>query len=261
MSDIRFNRWLHQSGTGGVSQDSSGRVGIGSSVPRTTLDVVGVVSATSFTGNLTGNVTGNVNATGVSTFANVQISTGSSITVGDKFISSSGVGLGQTTTTGRNAGVGTATGTIIYNSSTQQLEIYNGTSWTASNASQFIDATGGTITTYYSGGVLWKTHSFTSSDTFQVISAPAINNTVEYLVVGGGGGGAANRGAGGGGAGGFVTGIGLTVSSAPGSYTITVGAGGGNANTSTPQAATNGIPSFITNPGISSITAQGGGIS
>jgi len=39
MSDIRFNRWLHQSGTGGVYQDSSGRVGIGTSVPTSALDV------------------------------------------------------------------------------------------------------------------------------------------------------------------------------------------------------------------------------
>ena len=33
MSDIRFNGWLHRSGTGGVWQDSSGNVGVGSSVP------------------------------------------------------------------------------------------------------------------------------------------------------------------------------------------------------------------------------------
>ena len=46
MSDIRFNRWSHSTGTGGIFQDSSGRVGVGSSVPKTTLDVVGIVSAT-----------------------------------------------------------------------------------------------------------------------------------------------------------------------------------------------------------------------
>ena len=45
MSDIRFNRWLHQSGTGGVYQDGSGRVGIGSSVPSQALTVVGNINA------------------------------------------------------------------------------------------------------------------------------------------------------------------------------------------------------------------------
>lgn len=64
MSDIRFNRWLHQSGTGGVYQDGSGRVGIGSSTPTEALDIVGVASATSFFGPLTGDVT----SSGTSTF-------------------------------------------------------------------------------------------------------------------------------------------------------------------------------------------------
>ena len=29
MSDIRFNTWLHQSGTGGITQVDGGHVGIG----------------------------------------------------------------------------------------------------------------------------------------------------------------------------------------------------------------------------------------
>ena len=33
MSDIRFNQWLHQSGTGGVSQVASGAVGVGTTNP------------------------------------------------------------------------------------------------------------------------------------------------------------------------------------------------------------------------------------
>ena len=34
MSDVRFNQWLHQSGTGGVSQVSGGHVGIGTTNPE-----------------------------------------------------------------------------------------------------------------------------------------------------------------------------------------------------------------------------------
>ena len=60
MSDIRFNNWKHQSGTGGVAQDSGGQVGIGSTIPHATLNVggdgvfTGIVTASSFSGSWTG---------------------------------------------------------------------------------------------------------------------------------------------------------------------------------------------------------------
>lgn len=64
MSDIRFNQWLHNSGTGGVSQVDGGHVGIGTTNPLipvgagvTAVLNVGVVTANSYYGsgaNLTG---------------------------------------------------------------------------------------------------------------------------------------------------------------------------------------------------------------
>ena len=73
MSDIRFNRWLHQSGTGGIYQDSSGNIGIGTSVPTSALDLgtgnirshnihsTGIItSVAGFSGDVTGNLIGDV---------------------------------------------------------------------------------------------------------------------------------------------------------------------------------------------------------
>ncbi len=75
MSDVRFNNWKHQSGTGGVVQDSSGSVGIGSTLPTAKLDIggavkidAGIVTATTFSGNIVGTA---ATFTGVLTYEDV----------------------------------------------------------------------------------------------------------------------------------------------------------------------------------------------
>ena len=194
-------------------------------------------------------ITGSVTATGLSTFSSgIQVGATTSIVVGDTFIRNNSIGLGATTTTGRNAGVGTAAGTLIFNTTTGSIEYYTGTSWGALKA---FDATGGTIT--IANGR--KIHTFTGSGTFTVNVGGA---DVEYLVVAGGGGGgsAGNPGyyetGAGGGAGGFRTG---SLPVIPGSYSVTIGAGG--AGGASPVNTSKG------NPGadsiFSTITSTGGG--
>jgi len=175
-----------------------------------------------------------------------------SITVGDTFLKVNQVGLGQTTTTGRNAGVSTATGTLIFNNTTNSVEIYDGIGWkSVSQDGQFIQATGGAENIFSEGGVSYKSHTFTSSGTFSVnYVGPPAYSAVDYLVVGGGGGAAGDIG-GGGGAGGFRVGSGHTVTT--GDYTITVGSGGA-ASATGPTVASNGGNSIF-----DTVTSLGGG--
>ncbi|WP_290944051.1 glycine-rich domain-containing protein [Hyphomonas sp.] len=130
--------------------------------------------------------------------------------------------------------------------------------------SNFITATGGTITTVDTN---YKVHTFTSPGTFQVTSAGSGDgNLIDYLVVAGGGGGPASQG-GGGGAGGFresqhapyapvytasplksTTSLPVSIQS----YPITVGAGG--STTPSCAKASNGSDSVAL-----TITSAGGG--
>ena len=66
-------------------------------------------------GNITGNLVGN--ATGITT---------TQITVGDTFLKATAIGIGTTSTTGRDVGISTAIGTIIYNSTDSVVQVWSG---------------------------------------------------------------------------------------------------------------------------------------
>ena len=126
-------------------------------------------------------------------------------------------------------------------------------------------ATGGVISDYTSGNNVYRAHIFTTSGTFDVTSIGSLGNTVEYLVVAGGGSGGRTQGGygvGGGGAGGFRTNLAghplagspLSVSTSPGSYTVTVGGGGAGALGPGDVPGNKGSDSVF-----GSITSTGGG--
>jgi len=234
---------------------ATGGVNASQGIDATGLRVTGIAThgQTTTTGLSNAGVStlGNATATtlvvsGVSTFSGgAFVAAGFGLTVGSSFIKNNAVGIGSTTTTGRNAGVGTAAGTLIYNTTEAAVQFYSGNEWF--DIASIFSATGGTENTSSRSG--YKVHTFTSPGTFTVTNG---TKTAEYLVVAGGGGGANHRG-GGGGAGGMRTGT-FSITSTIGTYTVTVGSGGAGAG-----VGNDGTPSFITNPGISSITSTGGG--
>ena len=109
-------------------------------------------------------------------------------------------------------------GSVRWSTDLNNFEFYIGRGTTTWSTSNWMTATGGTVST--SGNT--KIHTFFSSDTFQVGNG---GDAEIYLIGGGGGGGGggANSGSPGGGGGGLV------YAKAPftgGNYTITVGSGG-----------------------------------
>ena len=133
-------------------------------------------------------------------------------------------------------------------SGTTAMKVWSGTAW-----DQMINkfsATGGTTSTYSSGGVTYKVHTFTSSGTFIADSA----GSVDVLVVAGGGGGSGAF-AGGGGAGGIVHAGGYNIG--PNSFLVSVGSGGGGGlgwqNSTNMQGNTGGDSSVF------GFIAKGGG--
>lgn len=167
-----------------------------------------------------------------------------------------------------------ATGDLIWSTTDNQLQVWNGSSWVAAvGAGQVISASGGDTFTPGNG---FKLHIFTSPGTFTLSNPSAL---VDYAIIAGGGGGGSigityifsgSNGpptgpAGGGGAGGFLLG---TTTFSSGSYSVSIGAGGGGGPaTPTPGPAwpqggsgpgSNGGNSSISGPS-GTWTATGGG--
>ena len=145
------------------------------------------------------------------------------------YLGTHAVGLGTTTTTGRNAGVGTPIGSLVFNRTTSLVQVFKGNKWSDISDDRF-SATGGTKTE--SGGKIY--HSMTGSTPFVVASG---EKNIELLVIGGGGSGGGaegaitgtNGGGGGGGAGAVIYKSAFPVTS--GTYTISIGAGGAAVST------------------------------
>ena len=181
-------------------------------MPTSDLDVAGTVTATTFVGNVTGDVTAN------------------QITVGDKFINSTAIGIGTTTT---NVGVNTALGALILNTTTNKVQLYGPLGWV--NVKGSVDtgivATGGIISDYIDGNKVYRAHIFNASGSLEITElSKDFSNTIEYLAVSGGGSGGGEQsgwGGGGGGAGGIKLGSQIF---GTGSHAVAIGAGGASVN-------------------------------
>ena len=160
------------------------------------------------------------------------------------------VGVGSTTTAGRNAGIGTENGFLIYNTDTQQLEVFNDGLWVGGLTTPY-SVTSPTVTANTSSRPGYAVFTFTSPGTLEVSGGPAA--IAEYLVVAGGGGGGSTFHGTGGGAGALRFSDSFTLS--PGTYTVTVG--GGGAGGVEPQAYDAGGDG--NNSVFGPITSSGGG--
>jgi hypothetical protein len=182
------------------------------------IDQAGVMTATSFAGS-------GANLTNLPSDVTVSATAPSSPSEGDLWF---------------NSATSTVSSVV-----TKAMAVYNGTSW--NQLSNVTSATGGTERTYTG----YKSHTFTSSGTFQITQgSPAC----DILIVAGGGGGGGRHHGGGGGAGGVrvFTNQALTA----GSYTITVGAGGGDVAAENVQGSMGNTSTFQS---IASSSGGGGG--
>jgi len=283
MSTIKVNKILSADNpevdvADGLTVTGEVKVGSAVTVNSTGIDATGVITATSFKGsganltslpaaNLTGtlpaisgaNLTG-IDATSIKdSSGNVKIqgnNSGATVTgvitaVGGNstegaFLKGTAVGVGTTTNAGLVAGVGTAPGTLTFNTGVG-LQCYMGDDVGWKNVASFITATGGSKSTAAGKTI----HTFTSSGAFVLTDGAP---TCDILIVGGGGAGGQDV-AGGGGAGGMVEGT-ITLPG-PGTFPVTVGDGGSNASEGGDTPAPGGNSSWTIPVG--TITAAGGG--
>ena len=228
-------------------------------VTATGINASGVITATSFSGD--GSGLSGIDASSLKSGGVVKVQANSSgavvtgvVTTGNAFIKDSAVGLGTTSSTGRDAGIGTATGTLIYLPASG-LQIYTGDDggWkTVADTDEIrsITVTGGTVTTSGDNRI----HTFTSDGTFTTDGN--ITGAQLLVIAGGGGGGGAVYGAGGG-AGGVAYSTGMTIPGA--SYTATVGPGGAGGPSSTDFGTTGTDSTFGSAPQPAYRIAKGGG--
>ena len=260
--------------TGVVKASSDVRVTGNLNAGITTLGAVTVTSITGDGSALTGiaatdNInTNNIKISGITTLGTTTtIGIGKSINynnVQKAFISDHAVGLGSTTTAGRNAGLGTASGTIAYNDTLKQVCYYAGDSigWigiSSTNAEATHNATGGTKTV----GPTHTIHAFTSAGPGNFVITGTMVKNYSIFVVGGGGGGAygsPNGGYAGGGGGGGGIAYHPAVPLVAGTYALSVGAGGaGGTNNTTGGNAGEGTDSLFDPTGSYPFVANGGG--
>ena len=263
-SEIRVNQIQNRSGLTTTTLNDHGVVVAGIVTANSfSGDITGNVTGNitgDITGNTaghhTGNVTGNVDgSSGISTFGGLfvtgtvdinaqtfleQLSVSGVVTATagnpteGSFLKGTSVGIGTTTTAGRNAGVSTANGTLVYNSSINQLEVYANNQWQRVVQKEPFAVSGGTISNDVNRAA-FVTHTFTSPGNF--VTAGQITSA-EIFVIGGGAGGGGRRYGAGGGAGGAMLANGVTIDA--GTYGVTIGSGGAGGTYPSPNAGNRG---------------------
>ena len=207
-------------------------------------NITGISSASNLqvvtdTGNVTSNTIQFSNAiTSLTATSNIEVA---------GFVGSSGTGaltVPSGTTAQQPTGVA---GMIRFNSTSNRLEVYNGTTWQGLGN---VSGDGGDQSVYDHDG--YRVHTFLADGTFTLYGT----GLVDFIIIAGGGGGGGSYEGGGGGAGGVIRT--LNSMQVAGSYSVTIGAGGTGMVGGT-SSGTNGGDSYIERNGIKWATAKGGG--